>query len=175
MVYPSARQTGAVCPSKRHGDDPRSRLGHDPRLSEAGNILKRNVGVIDKREKAYQEMAPSISDFVRDLDRLSDEGWCVLVEGARDQRAMRALGYEGGMCTVSQFARNRKRATGTARGVVILTDLDREGAVLAARFVKLLRHEGLRTSLNERRRLKAISRGVFLHIENLSRFGVQDA
>ena len=119
-------------------------------------------------------MAASISDFVRDLDRLSEEGWSVLVEGARDVKAMRALGYQGDVLKVSQLARNRKQAAGKAVGLVILTDLDREGAVLAARFTKQLRHEGFRTSLNERRRLKAISRGVFLHIENLSRFGAHD-
>jgi 5S rRNA maturation endonuclease (ribonuclease M5) len=54
--------------------------------------------------------------------------------------------------------------------VVILTDLDREGAVLASRYLKALTHEGIRASLAERRRLKHASRGVFLHIENLSRF-----
>jgi 5S rRNA maturation endonuclease (ribonuclease M5) len=53
---------------------------------------------------------------------------------------------------------------------VILTDLDREGGVLAARFMKSLSHDGLAASLVERRRLKSASKGIFLHIENLARF-----
>jgi 5S rRNA maturation endonuclease (ribonuclease M5) len=67
----------------------------------------------------------------------------------------------------------RRRGVGIFEGskkVVILTDLDREGAVLASRYLKALTHEGIRVSLAERRRLKHASRGVFLHIENLSRF-----
>jgi hypothetical protein len=48
--------------------------------------------------------------------------------------------------------------------------LDREGAVLAARYIKRLSHDGFRISLRERQRLKNASHGVFLHVENLSRF-----
>ena len=72
--------------------------------------------------------------------------------------------------TVSTLARNGAGIVREMKGVVILTDLDREGAVLASKFVKLLQHEGIPASLSERRRLKAASRGVFLHIENLGRF-----
>ena len=72
--------------------------------------------------------------------------------------------------TVSLLGRNGLGALGDSKRVVILTDLDREGALLASKFVKRLRHEGIDASLSERRRLKSASRGVFLHIENLGRF-----
>ena len=71
---------------------------------------------------------------------------------------------------MSELGRNGQAALGGAKRVIILTDLDREGTVLASKFVKTLSHEGVQTSLGERRRLKAASRGVFLHIENLVRF-----
>ena len=125
--------------------------------------------MIDKRERVYQGFQSFLVGFVRDLNQRSEEGWTLLVEGPRDQRAVRLLGYRGNVITVSAVTRN---SAGTPRlgKVIVLTDLDREGALLASKFVRRLSHDHVRTSLGERRRLKAASRGVFLHIENLSRF-----
>ena len=130
--------------------------------------------MIDKREKVYQAFGAFLVGFVRDLNDRSADGWSLLVEGPRDIRALRRLGYDGSLVTVYILGRNGAEALGGAKGVVILTDLDREGAVLAAKFVKRLSHEGISASLSERRRLKAASRGVFLHIENLGRFAPPD-
>jgi 5S rRNA maturation endonuclease (ribonuclease M5) len=127
--------------------------------------------LIDKRRKARQSFGSFLIDFVNDLNHLSDDGWCILVEGERDERALRKLGFKGAVAKVSAVARKGTASFGGRKKVVVLTDLDREGAVLASRFVKRLRHDGLRTSLAERGRLKAASKGVFLNIENLSRFG----
>jgi 5S rRNA maturation endonuclease (ribonuclease M5) len=126
--------------------------------------------LIDKRERIIQAFGAFLSDFVRDLNNLSEDGWSLLIEGPRDERALRKLGYSGTLVTVSRLGRNGPAVFGNRKKVVILTDLDREGTILAARYVKRLSHEGLTTSLIERARLKAASRGVFLHIENLSRF-----
>ena len=130
--------------------------------------------MIDKKAKAYQEMAPMLAEFVRDLNDLSKDNWWVLVEGLRDESALRTIGYSGGLLTASSLGRRGRETLGTAKGVVVLTDLDREGAALASRFVKQLRHSGVKVSLDERRRLKGILRGIFLHIENLSRFGDEE-
>ncbi len=126
--------------------------------------------MIDKRKKVYQAFGAFVSDFVHDLNQRSEDGWALLVEGRRDERAMRVLGYTGTIVTVSAYTRQGRRALRNSKGVVILTDLDREGGTLAARHIKALSHDGVSTSLAERRRLKSASRGVFLHIENLSRF-----
>ena len=133
--------------------------------------FKRKEKLIDRKERRMQAFGAFLIDFVRDLNHLSDAGWSLLIEGPRDEKALRDLGYEGPLATVSSVTKNGPEALGDAKKVVILTDLDREGSVLAARYVKRLGHEGFRTSLSERRRLKSASRGVFLHVENLSRFG----
>jgi len=126
--------------------------------------------MIDKQKKAIDTFAIFTQGFARDLNVLSEEGWSVLVEGQRDESALRSLGYRGKVVLVSAVKRKGVEAFNGSRKVVILTDLDREGAFLASSYLKLLAHEGFRTSLAERRRLKRASRGVFLHIENLSRF-----
>ena len=120
-------------------------------------------------ERRFEELAEFLARFIRDLNHRSSEGWSVLVEGARDKKALKLLGYGGTAVTVGDLGRIGI-ATLKSRGVIILTDLDGEGAVLAARWIKALSHEGLKTSLNERRRLRSASRGVFRQIESLSRF-----
>jgi 5S rRNA maturation endonuclease (ribonuclease M5) len=109
-----------------------------------------------------------------DLNHLSEDGWAVLVEGQRDLRALRKLGFVGNITTVSSLGMKGSSAFEGQKKVVILTDLDREGAILAARSIKRLNHDGFKTSLKERLRLKNASHGVFLHIENLSRFARED-
>ena len=125
--------------------------------------------MIDKRKKALQDFEVFLVDFIRDLNQMHEEGWWVLVEGPRDVKALRALGYEGELRTISSVAHGRQGAFAGSR-VVILTDLDREGAGLARRYSRVLSHAGVKVSLTERRRLSAASKGVFLHVENLGRF-----
>jgi 5S rRNA maturation endonuclease (ribonuclease M5) len=124
--------------------------------------------MIDKREKRYQVFGEFVRRFVLDLNHLADEGWSVLVEGQRDQTALRKLGFTGDVVKLSGVVKDG--APLLNRKVVILTDLDKEGAVLAARYTRRLSHDGYRTSLKERLRLKNASHGMFLHVENLSRF-----
>ncbi len=93
------------------------------------------------------------------------------MEGRRDMDALRQIGYTGRMLSVASLNSKQSRKTlGSAKSVAILTDLDRQGRQLAARYTKLLRTEGVATSLVQRKRLSEASRGTFLHVENLRRF-----
>ncbi|MDV3293032.1 MAG: hypothetical protein LYZ70_02055 [Nitrososphaerales archaeon] len=122
------------------------------------------------KERRFEAFVDFLNKFVFDLNQMALEGWGVIVEGARDEEAVRILGYVGPLVTIASIARLGTEALLPLRKFVILTDLDREGRVLAARYVKMLSHEGFRTSLVERKRLRLASRGVFRHVENLSRF-----
>lgn len=126
--------------------------------------------MLHKKPKSYDEFGEFLGIFVRDLNQMSEEGWSILVEGPRDVGALRRLGFLGNVVTVSSVVKKGRAVFDADRKVIILTDLDREGAVLAARYIRRLSHEGLKTSLRERQRLKNASHGVFLHVENLSRF-----
>ena len=123
-----------------------------------------------KHKQAIEVFGEFMVGFIRDLNHLSETGWAILVEGKRDEEALRRLGFAGKIALLSGFRREGIKAFGGLMKVVILTDLDREGSVLASRCLKELSHEGLNVSLAERRRLRRSSRGLFLHIENLSRF-----
>jgi 5S rRNA maturation endonuclease (ribonuclease M5) len=130
--------------------------------------------LIDKQVKLYQAFGEFLAGFVEDLNVLSEDRWSLLVEGKRDAIALRKLGFIGNLVTISSVGRKGISAFDGAKKVIILTDLDREGAVLASRYLKRLSHEGFRTSMRERRRLKIASRGIFLHVENLSRFALPE-
>ena len=125
-----------------------------------------------RKERKFAEFEGFLAGFVRDLNHMSSEGWSVLVEGKRDMKALKLLGYGGLAVTMGELGREGVAAFAASTKVVILTDLDRAGGRLAARCVKTLTHEGLRASLTERRRLRTASRGSFRQIENLSRFAV---
>jgi 5S rRNA maturation endonuclease (ribonuclease M5) len=128
---------------------------------------------MSSRERRFVEFAEFLNGLVKELNDLSGEGGAVLVEGKRDARALRGLGYSGPLFTIaimsSSFA-SRQRMRKAVRQMVVLTDLDTEGRRLAARYVRFLSKEGISPSLAQRKRLSAASRGIFLHIENLRRF-----
>jgi len=128
-----------------------------------------------QRERRFLEFGEFLGGFVKELNDLSRDGAAVLVEGKRDANALRGLGYSGPLFTIAIMATSpvsRQRMRDKVRQMIILTDLDTEGQRLAAKSIKFLSNEGIRPSLAQRKRLSAASRGVFLHIENLSRFSV---
>jgi 5S rRNA maturation endonuclease (ribonuclease M5) len=132
--------------------------------------LKQTSAFKERRENAFISF---LGDFVLELNQLSADGWATLIEGKRDERALRRLGYAGPVVQASEQGRGASAAASRYRGVVILTDLDKEGGRLAARYSRVLAHEGIRVSTAQRKRLLVASRGVFRHIENLGRFSEQ--
>lgn len=133
---------------------------------------------VERDGRRFQRLAEFLPGFVKELNDLSSssEGGAVLVEGRRDVLALRALGYSGPLFSVSILTASlasRQKMRDEVRLMVILTDLDSEGRRLASRYVRFLAQEGVKSSLAQRRRLAAASRGVFPQIENLSRFARQ--
>ncbi len=121
--------------------------------------------------KELERFEEFLTDFVRELNRASDEKGVILVEGKRDAIALRNIGYKGEIVNIASLKQMGPRGLlGRANTVIILTDLDREGRRLAGRYVKLLMHDGIKPSLEYRKRLLVASRGTFLHVENLRRF-----
>jgi len=130
-----------------------------------------------ERERRFSEFGEFLGGLVKELNDLSNDGTAVLVEGKRDYNALRGLGYSGPLFTIAimtSSAATRQRIRKKVKQMVILTDLDTEGQRLASKSIKFLANEGIRPSLAQRKRLSAASRGVFLHIENLKRFGPGD-
>jgi 5S rRNA maturation endonuclease (ribonuclease M5) len=124
-----------------------------------------------QKDRSYLEFIEFLVAFIDELNDLAVEGAAVLVEGQRDSSALVDLGYGGKILT--RISLSSTRVDDSLKGVksiVILTDMDKEGRKLAARYMGFFLPRGVKTSMSQRRRLKRASHGVFLHIENLSRF-----
>ena len=94
----------------------------------------------------------------------------VLVEGERDVAALRALGLDGELMTVHRGASLVQVADDVARShrsVIILTDWDRKGGLLARRLADLLVGLGVKVDVDLRRRLARLARGEVRTVEAL--------
>lgn len=125
----------------------------------------------ERSEKRFIAFIDFLREFILELNERSKEGSVLLVEGQRDARAMRDLGYSGSIVTISSLGLEEGRSRLlNAKEVIILTDLDREGRELAAKYTRLLTHEGSVVSLEYRKKLLIESKGMFRQIQNLARF-----
>ena len=107
-----------------------------------------------------------IRDLVAHLN--AQEDCAVAVEGERDARAMRGIGYDGIILEFHRFAGFAgfaDVAAGYGR-VVLLFDSDRTGRYMAGRLASMLRRR-TRVDTEFRRRLIGITRGRIRFIEQL--------
>ena len=80
----------------------------------------------------------------------------IIVEGARDRRALRELGIPGKIYTIHEpiDVLAEKIAVTGARRAIILTDYDRTGRALAGKLKRMLMNEGVTPDFEIRRELK---------------------
>ncbi|MGA8711372.1 MAG: toprim domain-containing protein [Thermoplasmata archaeon] len=103
-------------------------------------------------------------------------GTIVVVEGARDRRALRRLGVRGTILLVHRgrtISETAQHLAASARHVIILTDWDTEGGHLAQRLKEFLGVGKSGADLEYRRRLARILRGELVHVEGLYGWAVR--
>ncbi|HTW55965.1 MAG TPA: toprim domain-containing protein [Thermoplasmata archaeon] len=118
--------------------------------------------------------ATAFEEFVELWGRLRSEserpGTVVVVEGERDRRSVRRLGWSGEVALVHRGARLAGIAQALAdraRRVIVLTDWDSEGGQLARRLREFLESDAAELDLDYRRRLARVLRGEVVHVEGL--------
>jgi len=119
------------------------------------------------------EPVAAYEEFVELWGRLLDEARAaatIVVEGERDRRAVRRLGWAGPVVLLHRGRPISATASGllASRGkVIVLTDWDTEGGHLARRLRDFLEAEEVSLDLEYRRRLARILRGELTHVEGL--------
>ncbi len=118
------------------------------------------------------EIAESLVLYVKRLNDESRNGALVVVEGLRDLRALRAIGFDG---DVVMFCHNggKHLLVGEAakyRKTILLLDRDKEGRSLTKKAAVLLGDNKSVIDLFFRRELASVTRGRVRHIEELSRY-----
>ncbi len=122
--------------------------------------------------QAVSEEVDALKSFLKKLDDEANDGAIVVVEGLRDEEALRSLGFSGTLFRLCQSSGVKQLliVASAFKKAIVLTDLDRKGGILAARVVQTLQSKNIRVDLFFRRELKSIMRGKIRSIEDLKRF-----
>ena len=102
----------------------------------------------------------------------SSSGVIIIVEGKKDEAALRRLGVTG---PIVCFKSSGKTLSDFLSGIheektIVLTDFDKEGKNLSDRIVRELAHLKVRTDNVPRKQLGALTRQYVRSVEELSEF-----
>jgi 5S rRNA maturation endonuclease (ribonuclease M5) len=119
---------------------------------------------------AVERKFERITKLLETLTQLSERGDTIVVEGIRDLECLRELGIHGEViCTQSNgngFG-DLVEQLSTRPEVIILTDFDDEGEILAARLSQELTRLRVRVNHSIWRQLKDLARGDIRSIEEM--------
>ncbi|MDI9614295.1 toprim domain-containing protein [Methanothermobacter sp.] len=114
-----------------------------------------------------------LQQITHEIDELKYQGELgvpILIEGRKDEEALRELGVEGPFIKVSGsmmgLSEIALRAASASR-VIILTDFDRKGSELAKRLYTDIQSLGANPDLRIRRRLMGMTRKYIKDIQSL--------
>jgi 5S rRNA maturation endonuclease (ribonuclease M5) len=110
-----------------------------------------------------------IQDFIKSLN--SKRNSIVVVEGKRDEEALKNLGFSGKVCRFHSFKGLTRFADSMLRyeNLILLLDSDRKGRYLTGKIMSHLKHR-MTVDLSFRRKLGIITKGKVRHIEDLVRY-----
>lgn len=120
-----------------------------------------------------QDIIQALMLFVRKLNDECKNGALVVVEGQRDARALRSIGFRGdlfllchnkGLVELASEAERYKKT-------ILLPDLDKKGRALTKKAAIILQERSVKIDLFFRRELAKATKGKIRHIEELNRFG----
>ena len=123
--------------------------------------------------KEGEEIALKVREFIESLNNECKAGAIVIVEGRKDEIALREIGFKGEILVYHNFKGiinfvdyvSRKR-----RKVILLLDRDRNGRSLTSKILKKLDILCPHDSLYYKKKFVKITHGKIMCIENLSNF-----
>lgn len=120
-----------------------------------------------------EEMFDRIKELLSELEEYSDEGVPIVVEGARDEEALRELNLKGPIFQISsskKTALNFLEDLARYKRVIVFTDFDEAGDELAKFCAKHLRRLGPEPVMHIREELKSLLRKDIKEVQELVRF-----
>jgi 5S rRNA maturation endonuclease (ribonuclease M5) len=123
--------------------------------------------------KEGEEIALKVREFIESLNNECKAGAIVIVEGRKDEIALREIGFKGEILVYHNFKGiinfvdyvSRK-----GRKVILLLDRDRNGRSLTSKILKKLDILCPHDSLYYKKKFVKITHGKIMCIENLSNF-----
>jgi 5S rRNA maturation endonuclease (ribonuclease M5) len=112
-----------------------------------------------------------LSRIVEELSRCVEQGMPILIEGKKDEEALNELGITGNIIKVSgsglKLFEIAEMATKTSSKVIILTDFDKKGDILAKKLSEDIQSLGSHPDLRIRKNIIKITRKYIKDIESL--------
>lgn len=114
-----------------------------------------------------------LSCIIEDLKICAEQGMPILIEGKKDENALKKLGINGTFIKVSgsglKLFEIAEKSVKLSSKIVILTDFDKKGEQLAKRLAEDIQSLGSYPNLDIRRKIKGITRKFIKDIESLPR------
>lgn len=110
--------------------------------------------------------------YINNLNEESRNEALVVVEGKRDVRALRGIGFNGKifmLCHNNSLIKLIDEAKKYSK-IILLFDLDRKGRSLTKKSIFVLEAKKNIVDLSFRKRLSSLTRGKIIHIEELNQF-----
>ncbi|MGZ7209192.1 MAG: toprim domain-containing protein [Methanobacterium sp.] len=112
-----------------------------------------------------------LSRIVEELSYRTEQGTTILIEGKKDEEALKKLGINCNIIKVSgsglKLFEVAEKAVESSSEVIILTDFDKKGNLLAKKLSKDIQSLGSHPDLNIRRNIMNITRRYIKDIESL--------
>lgn len=120
-----------------------------------------------------EEIALKLREFIESLNNECKAGAIVIVEGRKDEIALREIGFNGEILVYNNFKgiiNFVDHLSRKGRKVILLLDRDRKGRSLTSKILKKLDILCPHDSLNYKKKFVKITHGKIMCIENLSNF-----
>ena len=112
-----------------------------------------------------------LTRIVEELSYRTEQGTPILIEGKKDEEALKRLGINGNIIKVSgsglKLFEIAEKAVGSSSEVIILTDFDKKGDMLAKKLSTDIQSLGSHPDLNIRKNIMKITRRYIKDIESL--------
>ncbi|KKG13259.1 hypothetical protein EO98_05080 [Methanosarcina sp. 2.H.T.1A.6] len=117
----------------------------------------------------YRKRLERIEELIAELTEHSERGAVIIVEGKRDIISMKRLGIEGSfeLATHQSLFNFSERIAKLGCEVIILTDWDRRGDLLAVKLSEYFDNFGVKPELQIRNKLKLITQKEIKDVESL--------
>ena len=117
----------------------------------------------------YRKRLERIEELLSELSEHSESGAIIIVEGKRDILSLKRLGIEGNfeLATRHPLFNFSERIARLGSEVIILTDWDRRGDLLAVKLSEYFNNFGLKPELQIRKKLKLMCQKEIKDVESL--------
>jgi len=117
----------------------------------------------------YRKRLERIEELLLELSEYSKKGAVIIVEGKRDILSMKRLGIDGNfeLATRHSLFNFSEKIAKLGCEVIILTDWDRRGDILATKLSEYFGTFGIKPELQIRNKLKLITQKEIKDVESL--------